>query len=339
MAAATLAGSPRDDPHDEARAVMGARDRQSRGAPLAVLGSYVFGFHLNVPRLPYNGESLLGSHLQPEHGGKGSNQAVAAARLGARVRMAAAVGRDVLGDYACTLWEQEGVEVPVLARGTRPTGGFCVMITPDGKTYTVVDAGANEELSAADVERFAPTIAESPLLLAQLELSFEAIEAGFAIARRHGARTVLTPGPYRPLPRSLLALTDVIVPNEVEAKHIAGIAADAPLAPEALAEELAALGPQTVIVTRGAEGCFARTPDERFSLPAFAVEAVDPTGAGDSFLAGVAVALAEGRPLREAVRRGCASGALAVQAFGVIAGLPRRAQVEAFLAERGGAGA
>ncbi len=303
---------------------------------IAVLSSYVFGFHLNVPRLPVVGESLLGTNLHPEHGGKGSNQAVAAARLGARVRQAVAVGQDILGEYAARFWQDEGVETPVLVRAPgRPTGGFCVMITPGEQNYTVVDPGANEELSPADLERFEPAIADSALLLAQLELAVETVEAGFALARRHGVRTVLTPGPYKPLPPSLLRLTDVIVPNAVEARYIAGLPADAPLSPATLAEKLVALGPDTVIITQGAQGAFVRSGGDAFHVPAFPVREVDPTGAGDSFLAGVAVSLAEGRSLREAVWRGCACGALNVQAFGVIAGLPTRAQLEAFLSSQG----
>jgi ribokinase len=302
---------------------------------LAILATYVFGFHLNVPRLPVAGESLFGNHLQPEHGGKGSNQAVAAARLGARVRIAAALGKDALGDGALALWRDEGIEVEYLLRASdRPTGGFCAMILPDGNNYTVVDPGANLSMTPRQVAAAEPMLEGSRLLLANLETSVETIEAAFAMARREGVTTVLTPGPYTPMPASLLQLTDVLVPNEVEARNIAGLPPDAPLTPERLAEEIVALGPRTAVITQGEAGVYVLAAEDRFQTPAFPVRSLDPVGAGDSFLAGLSVALAEGRSLREAVRRGCASGALAVQRFGVIPGLPTRAQVDAFLAER-----
>lgn len=303
---------------------------------ISVLGSFVGAVWIHAPRLPVKGETLIGTAIAMGPGGKGSNQAIGARRLGARVAFIASIGRDLFGQMALDLWQREGIDTRyVLQRDDVPTGGALSIIDPNGDNYIVVDPAANERLTPDDVRTFEPEISRSRLVMAQLEIRPETVAEGFRIARRAGVPTLLNPGPFRALDDALLSLVDVLTPNETEARQLAGLPPDdtSPLAD--VGRRLRDRGVAMVLITRGENGVLAVTRDGIVEMPAFPVEVVDVTGAGDSFNAALAVALARGLSLPEALVEATAAGALAVTRDGVVPALPTRAQLQAFLRERG----
>jgi ribokinase len=276
-------------------------------ARIAVVGSYGVGLTFGVDRAPERGETLVGSLFRTDDGGKGSNQAVGAARLGAEVALLTAVGRDLFGDQAHELWEREGVDASAVLRATEPTMTAAILVEASGDNRIVIVPGALSNLTPAHVDAFQPQIAAAEVLLVQLEIPVETALHALEVGRASGVRTILNPAPAPPQP--IAPSVDYLVPNETEAKAVE-----------------AAEG--TPVVTLGEHG--ARICDEL--VPAFPARAVDTTGAGDAFCAALAVALAEGASDLDAVRWGCAAGAHMVEHPGVIPGLPTRAQLEARLA-------
>ena len=282
----------------------------AKTADVAVVGSYGVGLTFEVERVPAAGETVVGRRFRTDHGGKGSNQAVGAARLGARVALLTAIGEDAFGAEARRMWAEEGVEADAVVAVPLPTMAGAILVEGGGENRIVIAPGALAALTPDHVERFAGRIATADVCLVQLEIPVEAAWRALQIARRGGVRTVLNPAPApaQPLPRELLALVDYLTPNETEAA--------------ALGDAAAAAG--TIILTLGREG--ALLGDER--VPALPTRAVDTTGAGDAFNAAFAVALAERRPELDAVRFGCAAGAHMVEHPGVLPGLPRREELE-----------
>jgi ribokinase len=270
---------------------------------IAVVGSYGVGLTFGSPRTPERGETVIGTLFRTDDGGKGSNQAVGAARLGAEVSLLTAVGEDSFGDRAYRLWEQEGVDASAVLRSAEPTMTAAILVEGSGDNRIVVVPGALATLTPADVDSFAPRIAAADVLLVQLEIPVETALHALAVGRAAGVRTVLNPAPAPPDPISPVA--DYVVPNETEAPAVSG-------------------SPATLVLTLGEDG--ARIGDE--VVPAFPARAVDSTGAGDAFCAALAVALAQGASDLDAVRWGCAAGAYMVEHPGVIPGLPSRAQLE-----------
>jgi ribokinase len=274
---------------------------------IAVVGSYGAGLTFGVERVPERGESVIGTLFRIDHGGKGSNQAVGAARLGAEVALLTAVGRDAFGDGAFALWAEEGVDPGAVLRVDLPTMTAAILVEAGGDNRIVIVPGALNALTPAHVESFAPQIAAADVLLVQLEIPLEVAMRALELGREAGVRTVLNPAPAPSSP--IAAAADYLTPNESEAPAVAGAEG-------------------TVIVTLGEQG--ARIGGEH--VPAFPAHAVDTTGAGDAFCAAFAVALAEGTTDLDAVRWGCAAGAHMVEHDGVIPGLPLRAELEQRLA-------
>ncbi|HEY6369458.1 MAG TPA: ribokinase, partial [Candidatus Sulfotelmatobacter sp.] len=194
-----------------------------------MVGSYATGLTMRVERLPGSGETLLGTGYRVDFGGKGSNQAVGCARLGARVAFVAKIGKDSFGDMALGLYRDEGIDVThVKQSADAPTGvGFIVVEAQSAQNCIVLDPGANELLTAADVSAAGSALKSAAVVLTQLEISAEAAEAALTIGRTAGAITILNPAPARPLPASLLKMVDVLTPNETEARVLAGRAPDA----------------------------------------------------------------------------------------------------------------
>jgi ribokinase len=303
---------------------------------IAVVGSYATGLTMRVHRIPGAGETLLGSGYRVDFGGKGSNQAVGCARLGARVDFVARIGKDSFGDMALGLYRDEGIDVTHLKRSAEaPTGvGFIVVEAKSGQNCIVLDPGANELLTAADVSAAASVLKSAAVVLTQLEIPAEAAEAGLTIGRTAGVVTILNPAPVRPLPASLLEMVDVLTPNETEARVLAGRAPDDSIDPEIVAHELIGRGVKQVVMTLGENGALLVSSSECRRLPAVRVRAVDTTGAGDAFNAGLATALAHGASLEEAVQFAVIVGAMAVTKDGVIPSLPRRFEFLEFCAQR-----
>jgi ribokinase len=301
---------------------------------IAVVGSYATGLTMRVNRLPSRGETLLAKGYRVDFGGKGSNQAVGCARLGADVRFVAKIGKDNFGEMAMGLHRDEKVDIgSVLQIAERPTGVGFIIVDADGNNCITIDPGANGQLSFEEVTACVKDVTAATIVLTQLEIPLEAAEAAMACGRKNGALTILNPAPARELTDSLLKLVDVLTPNETEAKTVLGMKPDAAIAPEELARKLLQRGVKQVVVTLGEKGALLATEDVLLHVPAIAVSATDTTGAGDSFNAGLAVALSRGASLEDAVRFAVVTGGLAVTREGVVPSLPTREEVLGFYRE------
>ena len=301
---------------------------------VAVVGSYNHGLSMAVEALPAPGETVLGGDFAEGVGGKGSNQAVGAARLGAATSFVGCIGEDRFGDAAVDLWEEEEVDADDVRRtDTTHTGVGFVIVDDSGENAISVAPGANSRLSAADVRDARETIRSADVLLCQLETELDPVAEAADIAADAGTEVILNPAPARELPASLLATVDVLTPNRGEACILAGHDPTADVAAPDLLDALSDLGVPGTALTLGSDGALVDDDGIREHVDAIDVDVVDTTGGGDAFNAGVAVARAEGKPLDEAVRFGCVCGGLACTAFEVVPALPDRAAVEAYLAE------
>ena len=306
------------------------------GAPqIAVVGSYATGLTMKVPRLPISGQTLIGRGYRVDFGGKGSNQAVGCARLGAEAQLVCRMGIDRFGDMAFNLYREERVGVLHAKRsGDAPTGvGFIVVEEESGRNCIVIDPGANALLSAADVAEAESALRSASVVLAQLEIPLATAATAMERGRANGAVTVLNPAPASPLPASLLRSVDVLTPNESEGKVLAGYAPDAAVEAQVVAKELIRSGVKHVVITLGEEGALLVNANSQTRFPAVQVHPVDTTGAGDAFNAGLAVALAHRRSIEQAVEFAVVTGTMAVTKEGVIPSLPRRDEVLAFLSD------
>ena len=302
------------------------------GPQITVVGSYATGLTMRVERLPRTGETVLGKGYRVDYGGKGSNQAVGCARLGARVSFVARIGNDDFGKMALGLYRDEGIDVAHVRQiDLAPTGvGFILVDAASGNNCIAIDPGANGFLTAGDISQCEAALDSSGVLLTQLEIPVEAAEAALMRGRARGALTILNPAPVRLLPSSVLQVVDILTPNETEAKVLLGHSPDAPIEPETVARELICKGVRQVVMTLGEDGALIVTASSSTHIPAIRVSAVDTTGAGDAFNAGLAVALACGTNLTAAVQFAVIIGGLAVTREGVIPSLPRREQVLQF---------
>jgi ribokinase len=299
-------------------------------AEVIVVGSFVMALTERVPRMPHAGESLVADLLDIGPGGKGTNLAVTVARQGKHVGLIAKVGSDMFGDFALKLYADEGITTDFIYRdANEPTGVALVILEPSGENRITVYRGANWLLNKAEVEAIAPRIGNAKVLATQLEISDEAAGAAVALGQQHGLQVILNPAPARPLSAKMLANVDVLTPNEGEARLLCGLSPDDDSIGHAdIARRLLALGPRAVIITLGGEGCLFVQPNaEPAHLPAHRVPVVDTVGAGDAFSGGLAVALAEGRPLMDTARWANVTAALSVMHVGAIPGLPNRALV------------
>jgi ribokinase len=285
------------------------------------------------PRLPLPGETLSGGPFATYPGGKGANQAVAAARLGAPTAIVGRVGPDGFGQMLRISAEVDEVDVSrVLDTPGQSTGVALITVEEGGQNTIVIAPGANAALTPADVEAAAELLSSAHVLLLQLEVPLPAVTRAAVIAHAAGATVILNPAPAPAvrLPAELLENVDYLIPNESESMIILGEPADAP--PTSLARAVGALtGVPNVIITLGAAGVAMAGPNGVAFQPAFRVSAVDTTAAGDAFVGGFAVALAEGQAPAEALRWGCAAGALAATRPGAQSSLPKREELLALL--------
>jgi ribokinase len=291
---------------------------------VVVVGSVNVDLIVEVPRLPAVGETVIGGRFHRAPGGKGANQAVAASRLGARTWFVGLVGDDDLGQEARRDLEEAGVDATHLGTGSGHTGVAGILVGEGGENVIAVASGANSEVSTDHVRASLEAVgAGSAVVLSVLEIPDEAVMAAAEGAKRRGWRFVLNPAPARALPPELVALCDVLVPNETEAGNLGFPTVGA----------LLEAGAGAVVVTRGPAGADVYRPDRPVEhQPAAEVDAVDTTGAGDAFTAALAWALSGGRDLEEAVRLAAAAGALACREVGARASLPTEDEVERFAA-------
>ena len=301
-----------------------------RPPSLVVLGIYAADLTLLTPRLPAWGETVLGSAARLGPGGKGSNQAVAAARLGARVALLAKLGADPFAAAARALYAAEGVETEfVFETTTAATGTAAILVdAARGENAIVVVPGAAAALGAEEIALAEGRIAAADGFLTQLELPTALVADGLARASRHGVRTLLNPAPAAPLEDTLLGMVDVLTPNESEAETLTGIAIDGPEAAARAAAALAARGVGAVVITLGPRGALAFAEGTARLVPAHQAGAVvDTTGAGDCFSAALAVALAEGQPLAAAAAFACRAAGIQVTRPGTAPAMPYRREV------------
>ncbi|WP_235830293.1 ribokinase [Algihabitans albus] len=299
---------------------------------IVVVGSINMDLVVRVPRFPEPGETLLGGDLAQYSGGKGANQAVAAARAGGSVSMVGRVGNDAFGPVLRDRLASERIEVDPVTAVPGPSGVAVITVDRNARNTIVVSPGANHRLTPDDLDR---TVFEgASAVLLQLETPLETVMAAARMGRAAGARTALNLAPAQSLEPRHLADIDLLLVNESEAALLTGVTAEAVADdPEIAVENLAARVPAVVLTLGAAGACWA----ERRALgrvPGFAVEAVDTTGAGDSFTGALSVALGEGLALPDAVRFGNAAGALAATRIGAQPAIPKRAEIDAFLAGR-----
>ncbi len=305
---------------------------------ILVIGSLNMDFVVQTDKLPLPGETIKGRDLRMIPGGKGANQAVAAARLGGRARMVGRVGQDGFGATLKDELSSAGVD----ASQVRPTDGVAtgvalILVEREGQNQITVAAGANDRLEAADLDPAFQDFSQGFLLL-QLESPLRTVEAGARLARRHEVTTILDPAPAAALPPALLRNLDFLTPNETEALVLLGHPPGQIRLEEApaLGRRLLELGPGTVVLKLGDKGAWVVNRRLSRHFPAYPVKAADATAAGDTFNGALAVSLAEGRPLPEAIGFANAAAALSVTRPGAQASIPSRSQVDRFISEHRG---
>jgi len=286
-----------------------------------------------VPRPIARGETLLARSFDISPGGKGSNAAVACARQGARTALIARIGSDEFARMGLDLWQREGIATMHVEQADGERSGVAqILVYDDGDNSIAVAPGAGAGLGERQVEAARETIAACRVVMASCEVPLEATLAAFRIARAAGATTLLNPAPARRLPGELLAVTDLLTPNEHELRVIAGLPADTPL--DAAARAMIDSGVRAVVVTLGAAGCHLWDgAGPALEVPGFRIDTViDTVGAGDTFTGTLAAAIARGASIEHAVRRANAAAALSVTGRGAIAAMPSASQVDRLLA-------
>ncbi|UCM89741.1 ribokinase [Streptomyces marincola] len=300
---------------------------------IAVVGSYGVGLTMRVPKAPAAGETVSDGAFAEGPGGKGSNQAIGAARLGADVSFLTAVGDDAYGHAARALWEREGVDAGQVVTGRGATMVGFILVEPSGENRIAIAPGALDELTADSVAAFRPAIAAADVLVVSMEIPADAVSAALRIGREEGTNTLLNPAPARPLADEDWPLIDVLTPNQTEAPVLLGLAEGHGLGDADLVAALRARTGGSVVLTRGGAGALVADAADQGGAPQVvparrAARVVDTTGAGDSFTAALATALAGGQRLTTAVGFAAAAGAHTVSVAGVIPALPTREQLK-----------
>ncbi len=314
---------------------------------VCIVGSANVDYTVALPRLPSPGETVSGGTLLVNLGGKGANQAMAARRLGGEVRMIGCVGDDADGRRIGESLAAAGIGVEgLLVSGEAATGTALIMVDAEGRNQIAVAPGANHCIAVAPganhcltVEMAAShsaAIAWADIVACQLETPLPVVRWALAEAQRHDVTTILNPAPVQPLDEDMLALVDFLTPNEHEAARLTGLVVDSLDSARASAVRLLASGAGTVLVTLGERGVLACYDDNAAHFPAFTVQAVDTTAAGDAFNGALALGLAAGGTLEQAIPLANAAAALACTKRGAQDSLPGRAEVEAFLRSLGG---
>ena len=305
---------------------------------VAVVGSLNIDLVCHATRRPGKGETIIGDAFDIFTGGKGFNQATAAARLGAEVTLVGSVGTDPFGEMLLAATENEHIDSRFVTKRTDTgTGVATIVIEPDGDNSIIVVPRANMALTTADIDAAADTIADADVLLLQLETPVAASEHAAEIAKAHGTMVILNPAPAQPLPDSLLAYVDILTPNQSEAELLSGMRVsndeETHNAAEVLRARMVDTATSAVVLTLGEQGALILTATISERVPALSVNAVDTTGAGDAFCGALATALASGETLHTAIAFANAAGAAAVTVVGATPSMPTRAKVDLLMSQ------
>lgn len=296
-----------------------------RKSHIVVIGSANTDMVIQAEHIPMPGETILGGKFFMNPGGKGANQAVAAARLGGDVTFICKVGNDIFGRQAKEGFEKEGIDTSfVLTDPVAPSGVALITLDSRGENSIVVASGSNANLQAKDVEGAFPIIGDASFVLMQLEIPLETVKAVTAYCAAKKIKVILNPAPATFLPDTLLRQVNIITPNETEAQILTGITVNDDISTEQAARTLQDKGIETVIITRGEKGALLLHGTDLINIPAVPVQAVDSTAAGDVFNGALTVALAEGRNMQQAVRFACEAAAISVTRLGAQASAPYR---------------
>ncbi|MDR0889318.1 MAG: ribokinase [Oscillospiraceae bacterium] len=302
-----------------------------------VFGSFLVDLMGRAPHLPVPGETVKGSFFKQGAGGKGFNQAVAAHKAGAKVWMVTKLGRDSLADVALAVMDELGMPKDCLFYNDTVSTGIALILVDEGTAQNeiVIVPGACSTITPADIGAIAPHLRQCAYVLLQLEINQDANEAVAKLAKENGVRVIVNTAPYQQISDEFLRGVWLVTPNEVEAQALTGIAVrDLPSA-RAAAAVFFEKGVENVLITLGEKGVFVSGGGKEALIPAFRVEAVDTTGAGDAFNGGLLTALADGKDLFEAAHFANALGALSVQKIGATPSMPTRAEIDAFTAQQG----
>lgn len=310
------------------------REKDRTKKPILVIGSLNMDLVVNARRLPREGETIFGDSFATIPGGKGANQAAAAGRLGGAAAMAGCVGKDGFGAQLMQSLAQNGVDTALVRQVDVSTGTAQITVAENGANTIVVVAGANGCVGAADIDRALAAFGAPGILLLQHEIPAESVTHAVRRAKAAGWLVVLNPAPVRALPAEVLALVDILTPNESEAAALTGLPVTSPEEAAAAGEKLLEGGAKNAVITLGELGAVWVRPAGAEVIPSYKVKAVDTTAAGDSYTAAIAVALAEGREMADALRFAAQTAAIVVTRRGAQTALPTREEVEAFARER-----
>lgn len=303
---------------------------------ITVVGSYVVDLMCRTPHMPSSGETVLGGPFKMGPGGKGGNQAVAAARLGANVSMVTKVGKDDLGEKAIQNFQNENIDTQFVTIDEKEsTGAALIAVDDQGENMIVVALGACGKLSKNDVLQAESKIMNADIVLVQLETSIEAVLTSVKKSKEHNKPIILNPAPYQNVPSAIIENVTYITPNETEASLLSGVKVVDTSSALKAAKVIYNMGVKIVLITMGKAGCYLYTGDDDGKLiPGYEVEAIDTTGAGDAFNGGLAYALSTGRELKEAITYANAVAALSVTKVGTSPAMPSKEEVNLFLEQR-----
>ena len=295
---------------------------------IVVIGSCNTDMVVKANRLPVPGETILGGSFYMNPGGKGANQAIAAARLGADVTFISKIGYDLFGLQALEIYKSERINTEfIFTDSKKPSGVALISVDSFGENCIIVASGANQSLSPEDIDKAKDKIREADTILMQLEIPLETVEYATALAYEYGKRVILNPAPASSLNNELLKKTNVILPNRIEAEMLSGIKVTNLKSAHRAVQAISCKGIENVVITLGKEGAFVKEKDKYIMIPAKEVDTIDTTGAGDVFSGALSVSLSEGRSLIEAVEFANAAAAIAVTRIGAQSAIPYRTEI------------
>lgn len=295
---------------------------------IVVIGSSNTDMVIKSDRLPKPGETILGGNFLMNHGGKGANQAVAAARLGGNVTFVCKIGNDIFGNETIEMFHREKIDTTYVGITSKePSGVALINVDKKGENCIVVASGANNTLSIEDIRNAESAIKQASIVIMQLETPIESAIYAAQVAKKNGITVILNPAPARQLPDDLLANVDILIPNVTEAELISGMQITDDESAKEVIRYISSKGIKTVIITMGAKGALACENGEFIHIPAFKVEAIDTTAAGDTFCGGLCVALCEGKSLKEAIVFASKASSISVTRMGAQVSIPMREEI------------